>query len=87
MPPDNGSGYTGQDTNFKIDKNGEPYILQPNEYDKVIKILEDDSNFLKDHSVIDYSLLVISTKNSLRIGIIDYMRPYHLMEKLETLYK
>ena len=37
--------------------------------------------------MIDYSLLLISTKTSMRLGIIDYMRPYHLMEKIETLYK
>lgn len=79
--------FTGQDTNFKIDKEGEPYIIEAVEYDKIIKILEEDSVFLREHAVIDYSLLVIESKDSLRLGIIDYMRPYQLMEKLETIYK
>lgn len=27
--PENETKYTGQDTNFRIDKEGEPYILKP----------------------------------------------------------
>ena len=37
--------------------------------------------------MIDYSLLVIESGNVLRMGIIDFMRPYHLIEKIETIYK
>lgn len=37
--------------------------------------------------MIDYSLLVIEHEERLRMGIIDFMRPYHLMEKIESKYK
>jgi hypothetical protein len=30
---------------------------------------------------------VIESETSLRMGIIDFMRPYHFVEKIETLYK
>lgn len=82
MPPEGAKSSTGQDTNFKIDKEGEPYIIKAHEYNRIISVLEEDSAFLKAKQVIDYSLLVIESKNSLRLGIIDYMRPYQLMEKI-----
>jgi 1-phosphatidylinositol-3-phosphate 5-kinase len=56
-------------------------------YDKTIRTFQDDAYFLRDQGVIDYSLLVIEQGNTLRMGIIDFMRPYHLIEKIETLYK
>jgi hypothetical protein len=37
--------------------------------------------------VIDYSLLVIQSDLNLRLGIIDFMRPYHIFEKIENIYK
>ena len=43
--------------------------------------------FLKEMAVIDYSLLVILSGKSIRIGIIDFMRPYQFIEKMETFYK
>lgn len=43
--------------------------------------------FLCKNKVIDYSLLVIEHEDRLRMGIIDFMRPYHLMEKIESKYK
>jgi hypothetical protein len=51
--------YTGLDTNFIMDKDGKPYILEACAYDKTLKTFEEDAVFLKDQSVIDYSLLVI----------------------------
>jgi hypothetical protein len=44
-----------------------------------MSVLEEDSKFLRSNEVIDYSLLVIESKNTLRLGIIDYMRPYQLI--------
>lgn len=57
--PVNLKSFTGLDTNFIIDKDGRPYILEENCYDKTIRQLEEDAFFLKDQSVIDYSLLVV----------------------------
>ena len=44
-------------------------------------------HFLCKNEVIDYSLLVIEHERQLRVGIIDFMRPYHLMERIENKYK
>lgn len=79
MIPQNEKSITGLDTNFVIDKDGKPYILEGPVYDQIIKMLEDDANFLKEQGVIDYSLLVIESGVTLRLGIIDFMRPYHLL--------
>ena len=32
-------------------------------------------------------MLVIESQLSLRMAIIDFMRPYHFVEKIETIYK
>lgn len=40
MPPENGGSYTGQDSNFKIDRNSTPIALQSLEYDKLMRMLE-----------------------------------------------
>ncbi len=81
-PPADGKSYTGQDTNFKIDKDCKPYLLDSKLYTGLMEVLETDSNFLREHEVIDYSLLVIECRGELRLGIIDFMRPYHLFEKI-----
>lgn len=47
MPPEGAKSSTGQDTNFKIDKEGEPYIIKAHEYNRIISVLEEDSAFLK----------------------------------------
>jgi 1-phosphatidylinositol-3-phosphate 5-kinase len=78
---------TGMDTNFMIDRDGHPYLLDPNSYDRAMAALADDTIFLREQCVIDYSLLVIESGLGLRMAIIDFMRPYHLSEKLENLYK
>ena len=53
------------------------------EYERVIEILSSDANFLRESEVIDYSLLAIEFyqdgKNNLRLGVIDFMRPYHIL--------
>ena len=78
---------TGLDTNFIIDKNGNPYLLEPEVYDRTMANLTEDANFLKEQGVIDYSLLVIESGLGLRMAIIDFMRPYHFVEKIENIYK
>lgn len=70
--------FTGLDTNFKIDKNCQPYILEEGVHKDFFESLQEDILFLTKNQVIDYSLLVIESERSLRIGIIDFMRPYHI---------
>ena len=43
--------------------------------------------FLSKNEVIDYSLLVIELTDRLRVGIIDFMRPFHFKEKVEKKFK
>lgn len=74
--------FTGLDTNFKIDKNYHPYFLPQDIFSSFYQMMEDDVNFLCKHEVIDYSLLVVENEQTLRLGIIDFMRPYHLKEKI-----
>ena len=86
--PPGKSSYTGLDTNFVIDKDGLPYFLPEPAYSLLMRALEDDALFLREQGVIDYSLLVIEgSRGLLRLAIIDFMRPYHLIEKIETIYK
>lgn len=87
--PKEGKLFTGLDNNFKVDRNGEPVALTCDNYDRVIETLEKDASFLSEQEVIDYSLLLIMNQEQqyIRMGIIDFMRPYHALEKLETFYK
>ncbi len=59
MPSSPQKSFTGLDTNFLIDKDGCPYTLQEGLFNRTLSAIEDDARFLKDHGVIDYSLLVI----------------------------
>lgn len=81
------SKFTGLDTNFKIDKNYHPYCISEASFQLLFEALEDDIAFLRKNNVIDYSLLAIEHGQRIRVGIIDFMRPYHLLEKIENKYK
>lgn len=70
-----------------MDKNFHPYSIQQESYHRIFQSLEEDVAFLCKSKVIDYSLLVVEQGSRLRLGIIDFMRPYHLMEKIESKYK
>lgn len=70
---------TGLDTNFVIDRDGYPYLLDPEVYEKTMTALEEDANFLKEQGVIDYSLMVVESSQGLRMAIIDFMRPYQFL--------
>lgn len=70
------------DTNFKIDKNYQPYILEGLDHKHLYESLQEDILFLSKSEVIDYSLLVIEYGKMLRLGVIDFMRPYHFKEML-----
>lgn len=77
------------DTNFKIDKNNEPIGLIKKDYDYFEKAIENDSFFLSEHNLIDYSLLLIIDKKLgiVRMGIIDYLRIYTWDKQLEHMGK
>jgi hypothetical protein len=80
--PSGEKSFTRLDTNFLIDRDSIPYLLEPSVYDKTVFALTEDANFLKEQGVIDYSLLAIESGTNLRMGIIDFMRPYHFVEKI-----
>lgn len=56
------NGKTLLDTNFLIDRNGEPLPLLKQHYTMIKKALEFDSEFLEQVNVVDYSLLLIIEK-------------------------
>ena len=87
------------DTNFLEDFNGEPLFFDFNVFQILLNALNNDSRFLKDEGVIDYSLLIIfetdnNNKNEkkeenkifkiIRLGIIDYLRKYTWDKQLES---
>jgi len=77
------------DTNYKIDRNGEPLPIRSECYDLIEKGIKNDSEFLASLKVVDYSLLLIlDEKNSkVRMGIIDYLRLYDFEKQLEHVGK
>ncbi|CAD8148894.1 unnamed protein product [Paramecium octaurelia] len=77
------------DTNYIIDRNGEPLPIQEQDYHFLEKALESDSQFLLDVAVVDYSLLLIIDKqnNQIKLSIIDYLQCYDFMKKMETTLK
>ncbi|CAD8068266.1 unnamed protein product [Paramecium sonneborni] len=77
------------DTNYIIDRNGEPLPIQEQDYYFLEKALESDSQFLLDVAVVDYSLLLIIDKQNqqIKLSIIDYLQCYDLKKKMETTLK
>lgn len=66
------------DTNFRIDRNGEPVAIQKDNFRYLDRSFQNDCKFLSKQNVIDYSLLLImdEKQNRVRMGIIDYLRFY-----------
>jgi len=77
------------DTNFKVDRNGEPIPVKAEHKDYMNFAIHNDTLFLQRHKIIDYSLLlIIDIKNhQIRLGIIDYLRKFTLDKKFESRYK
>lgn len=77
------------DTNFKINYNNEPLKLIHTDFEYAMAALENDTNFLSFHNLVDYSLLIIVDleKKNLRLGIIDYLRIYDWVKQLEHMSK
>lgn len=78
------------DTNFKINRNGEPILVTKDCYQKYMdRCIQNDVKFLKQHKVVDYSLLlVVNTQTQkIRVNIIDYLRFFTLDKEIEYIYK
>ncbi|CAD8164994.1 unnamed protein product [Paramecium octaurelia] len=77
------------DTNYIIDRNGEPLPVQEQDFNFLEIALESDSEFLLEVEVVDYSLLlIIDNKNhQIKLSIIDYLQCYDFMKKMETKLK
>ena len=82
-------GQTLLDTNFKIERNNEPLAILDKDFNFFKNASENDSNFLSEHNLIDYSLLlIIDEKNEkIRLGIIDFLRIYTWDKQLEHMGK
>lgn len=82
-------GQTLLDTNYLLERNGDPLCFLPPSGFDFFNAMENDSIFLKKQQVVDYSLLLIvdEHKKMIRIGIIDYLRKYDLYKRLEELIK
>ncbi|CAD8158468.1 unnamed protein product [Paramecium pentaurelia] len=77
------------DTNFIIDRNAEPIILQNDCYIYNDKAFQSDCKFLLRKQIVDYSLLLIINNNQkkIKMGIIDYLRFYTWDKETERLLK
>ncbi|CAD8079942.1 unnamed protein product [Paramecium sonneborni] len=77
------------DTNFVIDRNAEPILLQNDCYIYNDKAFQSDCKFLLRKQIVDYSLLLIinNKQKKIRMGIIDYLRFYTWDKETERLLK
>ncbi|CAD8090951.1 unnamed protein product [Paramecium sonneborni] len=77
------------DTNFIIDRNAEPILIQNDCYIYNDKAFQSDCKFLLRKQIVDYSLLLIinSKQKKIRMGIIDYLRFYTWDKETERLLK
>ncbi|KAB7498626.1 1-phosphatidylinositol 3-phosphate 5-kinase, partial [Armadillidium nasatum] len=66
-----------------------PFYLRPHGKDVLTRAIVEDSNFLSQQFIMDYSLLVgvDEENNQLVVGIIDYIRTFTWDKKLETIIK
>jgi len=81
--------HTFLDTDFKIQRNGEPIPLTADSFAFIEKAIMNDTKFLAGLEIVDYSLLLIldENKSTFRMGIIDYLRMYDLEKQLEHVGK
>jgi len=77
------------DTDFEVNRNGEPLPLKHDQFEFFDRAMRNDSEFLARLKVVDYSLLVLidDANKILRMGIIDYLRIYDLEKQLEYMGK
>lgn len=76
---------TNLDTNFLLERNGDPIVVQMPTGVDFFEILERDVNFLRDKDIVDYSMLLVVHKQDhiVKVGIIDYLRKYDLKKRIE----
>jgi len=77
------------DTDFKIERNGEPLPVKAEYYEFLNQGVINDTNLLCKFEVVDYSLLLIVDEHSylIRVGIIDYLRRYDFEKQMESVGK
>ena len=77
------------DDNFIEWTQGRPFPLRKRAKEYLEKAVSNDAMFLSAINVVDYSILVGIDENSftLRFGIIDYMRQYDIIKKMEHMGK
>ncbi|CAD8163062.1 unnamed protein product [Paramecium pentaurelia] len=77
------------DTNFIIDRNAEPILIQNECYIYNDKAFQSDCKFLLRKQIVDYSLLLIinNKQKKIKMGIIDYLRFYTWDKETERLLK
>lgn len=82
---ENLKGSTLLDTNFDLERNGDLLPLMDHPKLDFFETIESDCNFLKQQEIVDYSLLLIldEERRVVACGIIDYLRKYDLIKRLE----
>lgn len=82
---ENLKGKTLMDTNFDLERNGDLLPLVDHPKLDFFDVIERDCNFLRQQEIVDYSLLLILDEENRVVvcGIIDYLRKYDLIKKLE----
>lgn len=78
-----------QDSNFLLNQNGRPIIMNKKLANLLHICINNDSLCLSKTNIIDYSLLaIINTKEKrIRFGIIDYLQMYTMERYFETQLK
>lgn len=81
------------DVNFLIDRNSEPIFCK----DNVLKHLGSTLDYLAEGNIVDYSLILVveieneanyyMDGNRFHIGIVDYLREFGAMERVERTWK
>lgn len=85
LKKDNLKGKTLMDTNFDLERNGDLLAISGDTDFDFFEVVERDCTFLKDQKIVDYSILLIldETHKIVTCGIIDYLRKYDFIKKLE----
>lgn len=84
-----GDERTKMDVNFVEYMNGLPILLRAEEKKKLDAEIWNDTLFLSQQNIVDYSLLLLidQDKSLIRYGIIDYMEQYTFERAIESKYK